>query len=34
MKSIIALLSFFLIIGGSTKKSDKELFDEAQKNLK
>jgi len=34
MKSIIALLSLFLIIGCSTKKSDKELFDEAQKNLK
>jgi TolA-binding protein len=34
MKSIIALLTLFLIVGCSTKKSDKELFDEAQKNLK
>jgi len=34
MKSIIALLTFFLIVGCSSKKSDKELFDEAQKNLK
>jgi pentatricopeptide repeat protein len=34
MKSIIALLSLLLIVGCSTKKSDKELFDEAQKNLK
>jgi len=34
MKSIIALLTLLLIIGCSTKKSDKELFDEAQKNLK
>lgn len=34
MKSFIALFSFLLIVGCSTKKSDKELFDEAQKNLK
>jgi len=34
MKSIITLLTLLLIIGCSTKKSDKELFDEAQKNLK
>jgi len=34
MKSIIALIAFFLILGCSSKKSDKELFDEAQKNLK
>jgi len=34
MKSIISLLTFFLIVGCSSKKSDKELFDEAQKNLK
>jgi len=34
MKSIIALLTFLLIVGCSTKKSDQELFDEAQKNLK
>lgn len=34
MKSIIALLSLLLIVGCSTKNSDKELFDEAQKNLK
>ena len=34
MKSIIALLTLLLIVGCSTKKSDKELFDEAQKNLK
>ena len=34
MKSIIALLSLLLIVGCSTKKYDKELFDEAQKNLK
>lgn len=34
MKSIIALLSLILIVGCSTKKFDKELFDEAQKNLK
>jgi pentatricopeptide repeat protein len=34
MKTIIALLSLLLIVGCSTKKSDKELFDEAQKNLK
>jgi len=34
MKSIISLLTLLLIVGCSTKKSDKELFDEAQKNLK
>lgn len=34
MKSIIALLTVFLIVGCSTKKTDKELFDEAQQNLK
>ena len=34
MKSIIALLTIFLIVGCSTKKTDKELFDEAQQNLK
>jgi outer membrane protein assembly factor BamD (BamD/ComL family) len=34
MKSIIALLTLVLIVGCSLKKSDKELFDEAQKNLK
>jgi len=34
MKSIIAILSLLLIAGCSSKKSDKELFDEAQKNLK
>jgi len=34
MKSIIALLALLLIVGCSTKKSDKELFDEAQKSLK
>jgi len=34
MKSIIALLTLFLVVGCSTKKSEKELFDEAQKNLK
>ena len=34
MKSIIAFLTLFLIVGCSSKKSDKELFDEAQKNLK
>jgi len=34
MKSIISLLTFFLIVGCSSKKSDKELFDEAQINLK
>ncbi|HEY6626981.1 MAG TPA: tetratricopeptide repeat protein [Ignavibacteriaceae bacterium] len=34
MKSIIALLTLLLIVGCSTKKSDKELFDEGQKNLK
>lgn len=34
MKSFIVLLSLFFIIGCSSKKSDKELFDEAQQNLK
>jgi TolA-binding protein len=34
MKSIIALLTLFLLVGCTSKKSDKELFDEAQKNLK
>lgn len=34
MKSIIALLTLFLIASCTSKKSDKELFDEAQKNLK
>ena len=34
MKSIIALLTVFLIVGCSTKKTDNELFDEAQQNLK
>lgn len=34
MKSIIAVLTFFLIVGCSSKKSDKELFDEAKNNLK
>jgi len=34
MKSIISLLILLLIAGCSSKKSAKELFDEAQKNLK
>lgn len=34
MKSVISLLTIFLIVGCSSKKSDKELFDEAEKNLK
>jgi TolA-binding protein len=34
MKSIIALITLLLIVGCSSKKSDKELFEEAQKNLK
>lgn len=34
MKSFIVLLSLFFIIGCSSRKSDKELFDEAQQNLK
>jgi TolA-binding protein len=34
MKSIIALLALFLIVGCSAKKSDKELLDEAKKYLK
>ena len=34
MKSIISLIILLLLVGCSTKKSEKELFDEAQKNLK
>lgn len=34
MKSIVSLLILILIFGCSTKKSDKELFDEAKKDLK
>jgi TolA-binding protein len=34
MKSILSLLILLLIVGCSSKKTDKELFDEAQKNLK
>ncbi len=34
MKSFIVLLSLFFIIGCSSRKSDKELFDESQQNLK
>lgn len=34
MKSIIALLTLFLIASCTSKKTDKELFDEAQENLK
>jgi TolA-binding protein len=34
MKSIIALLSILLLVSCSTKNTDKELFDEAQQNLK
>lgn len=34
MKSIIAFLTLLLFFGCSAKKSDKELFDEAQTNLK
>jgi TolA-binding protein len=34
MKTIIALLALFLMVSCSAKKTDKELFDEAQKNLK
>jgi TolA-binding protein len=34
MKSIIALLTLFLVVSCSTKKSDKELLDEAKKNIK
>jgi pentatricopeptide repeat protein len=34
MKSVISLLTIFLIVGCSSKRSDKELFDEAQNNLK
>ena len=34
MKSILTLLVLLFIVGCSSKKSDKELFDEAQKNLK
>jgi TolA-binding protein len=34
MKSIVSLLILMLIVGCSTKKSDKELFDAAKKDLK
>jgi TolA-binding protein len=34
MKSIVSLLIIILMVGCTSKKSDKELFDEAQKNLK
>ena len=34
MKLIIAFLTLLLFVSCSSKKSDKELFDEAQKNLK
>jgi TolA-binding protein len=34
MKSILTLLVLLFIVGCSSKKSDKELFDEAQQNLK
>ena len=34
MKSILSLLILLLVVGCSSKKTDKELFDEAQKNLK
>ena len=34
MKSIISLIILLLLVGCSSKKSEKELFDEAQKNLK
>jgi len=33
MKSVITLLILFLIAGCSSRKTDKELFDDAQKNL-
>ena len=34
MKSIVSLILLALIVGCSAKKTDKELFNEAQKNLK
>jgi len=34
MKSIVSLIVLLLVVGCASKKSDKELFDEAQKNLK
>lgn len=34
MKSILSILILALLVGCSAKKTDKELFDEAQKNLK
>ena len=34
MKSILSLLILLLVVGCASKKTDKELFDEAQKNLK
>jgi TolA-binding protein len=34
MKLILSLLILFLVVGCSSKKSDKELFDEAKKDLK
>ena len=34
MKSILSLLILLLVVGCSSNKTDKELFDEAQKNLK
>lgn len=33
MKLLTLLFTFLLLVGCSTKKTDKELFDEAQKNL-
>jgi TolA-binding protein len=34
MKSILALLTLLILVGCSTKKTDQELFDEAQTNLR
>jgi TolA-binding protein len=34
MKIILGILSMILLVGCSSKKTDKELFDEAQKSLK
>jgi outer membrane protein assembly factor BamD (BamD/ComL family) len=34
MKSIVSLFIIILMVGCSTKKTDQELFDEAQRNLK
>jgi TolA-binding protein len=34
MKSIVLLIILFLVVGCSSNKSDKELFDEAQQNIK